>query len=52
MLTLLQRANQLRSMGHTPQTSPELDKILKVLAQFQANLSVNPSDPQQSRPGT
>jgi hypothetical protein len=52
VLTLPQRASQLRSMGHTPQTSPELEKILKVLTQFQANMGVNPPDPQQSRSGT
>ncbi|OCH84412.1 hypothetical protein OBBRIDRAFT_408556 [Obba rivulosa] len=33
---LLQRAQQLRASGYTPQTSSELDKIYKVMQAFQA----------------
>ncbi|TFY81203.1 hypothetical protein EWM64_g2811 [Hericium alpestre] len=33
---LLQHANALKAAGHTPDTSPELDRIIKFLHQFQA----------------
>ncbi|KAI0271595.1 SNF2 family N-terminal domain-containing protein [Gloeopeniophorella convolvens] len=33
---IIQRANQLRSQGHTSETSPELQRLLAIISNFQA----------------
>ncbi|KAI0063151.1 hypothetical protein BV25DRAFT_1824711 [Artomyces pyxidatus] len=45
---LIQRANLLRSQGHTPETSQELEKILKFIQSVQAQYGPRPSLPDQS----